>query len=51
MTRRGRKRNAKLAIFDHLEVFYNRQRRHTSIGSIPPITFEARHADTVDLAA
>ena len=37
-------RDAKLAIFDYLEVFYNRQRRHTSIGSIPPVTFEARHA-------
>jgi putative transposase len=44
-------RDAKLAIFDYIEVFYNRRRRHTSIGSIPPITFEARHADTVDLAA
>jgi putative transposase len=44
-------RDAKLAIFDYLEVFYNRQRRHTSIGSIPPITCEARHADTADLAA
>jgi putative transposase len=38
-------RDAKLAIFDYVEVFYNRQRRHTSIGSIPPVTFEARHAD------
>ncbi len=37
-------RDAKLAIFDYIEVFYNRQRRHTSIGSIPPVTFEARFA-------
>jgi putative transposase len=42
---------AKLAIFDYLEVFYNRQRRHTSIGNIPPITYETRHAATTDLAA
>ena len=44
-------REAKLAIFDYLEVFYNRQRRHTSIGGIPPVTFEARHAETLDVAA
>jgi putative transposase len=42
---------AKLAIFDYIEVFYNRQRRHTSIGSVPPITFEARHAEGLGLAA
>jgi putative transposase len=35
-------RDAKLAIFDYIEVFYNRQRRHTSIGSIPPATYETR---------
>ena len=44
-------RDAKLAIFDYIEVFYNRQRRHTSIGSVPPVTFEARHAETRGLAA
>jgi putative transposase len=44
-------RDAKLAIFDYIEVFYNRQRRHTSIGSIPPVTFEARFTETSDLAA
>lgn len=44
-------REAKLAIFDYIEVFYNRQRRHTSIGSIPPVTFENRWAATVGLAA
>lgn len=44
-------RDAKLALFDYLEVFYNRQRRHTSIGGIPPVTFENRHAETFGLAA
>jgi hypothetical protein len=34
-----------------IEVFYNRQRRHTSIGSIPPVSFEARHTDGLGLAA
>ncbi len=38
-------RDAKLAIFDYLEVFHNRHRPHTSIGSIPLVTYEARHAD------
>jgi len=30
------------ALFDYIEVFYNRQRRHTSIGSISPAEAEAR---------
>ena len=40
------RREAKMAIFDYIEVFYNRQRRHTSIGSIPPATYEQRHGLT-----
>lgn len=44
-------RQAKLEIFDYLESFYNRQRRHTSIGSIPPVTFEARYDQANGLAA
>jgi putative transposase len=44
-------RDAKLAIFDYIEVFYNRQRRHTSIGSIPPVTYEARFAESLGRAA
>jgi putative transposase len=39
-------REAKLAIFDYIEVFYNRRRRHTSIGGIAPITYEQRHGLT-----
>lgn len=30
------------ALFDYIEVFYNRQRRHTSIGSISPVEAEVR---------
>jgi transposase InsO family protein len=30
------------ALFDYIEVFYNRKRRHTSIGSISPAEAEAR---------
>lgn len=32
---------AKKAIFEYVEVFYNRQRRHSSIGYVSPETFEA----------
>ena len=48
----GHNRNvqAKLAVFDYIEVFYNRGRRHTSIGGIPPVMFEARAADAQDAA-
>ncbi len=36
-------RDAKLAIFDYIEVFYNRRRRHTAIGNVAPATFESGH--------
>jgi transposase InsO family protein len=31
------------AIFDYLEVFHNRQRRHSSLGMHTPIEFELQH--------
>ncbi len=31
------------AIFKYLEIFHNRQRRHTALGMMTPIEFEARH--------
>jgi transposase InsO family protein len=30
------------ALFDYIEIFYNRQRRHTTIGGISPVEAEAR---------
>jgi transposase InsO family protein len=33
------------AIFDYLEIFHNRQRRHSALGMLTPIQFE--HASTV----
>ena len=34
------------AIFEYLEIFHNRQRRHSSIGMLSPIEYERRHAET-----
>jgi putative transposase len=32
------------AIFEYLEIFHNRQRRHSALGMRTPVEFEARHA-------
>jgi len=34
---------AKLAVFDYLETFYNPRRRHSALDQISPAKFEARH--------
>jgi len=34
--------NAKQSIFQYIEVYYNRLRRHSSIGSIAPEVFESQ---------
>jgi len=34
------------AIFDYLEIFHNRQRRHSSLGMLTPVEFEARSRPT-----
>ena len=36
---------ARSCIFDYLEVFYNRQRRHTSLGCLSPANFEEKAAN------
>ena len=36
------KAQARRCVFDYLEVFYNRQRRHSSLGFQSPATFEER---------
>jgi len=34
------------AIFEYLEIFHNRQRRHSSIGMLTPIEYENQHTQT-----
>ena len=38
------RREAKLAVFDYLETFYNPRRRHSALGHLSPAAFEAKHA-------
>ena len=39
-------RDARTALFDFIEVFYNRQRRHSALGSLSPETFDRRLQET-----
>ncbi|MBL0692378.1 IS3 family transposase, partial [Comamonas sp. JC664] len=41
---------AKLALFEYIEVFYNRRRRHSSLGYVSPAEYE-RTAEVQSLAA
>ncbi len=34
------------AIFEYLEIFHNRQRRHSALGMLTPVEFENRHQPT-----
>jgi putative transposase len=36
--------DAKIALFDYIEVFYNQRRRHSTVGQICPAAFERRSA-------
>lgn len=35
---------AKQSLFEYIEVFYNRQRRHSTLGYMSPVEYEAKHA-------
>ncbi len=37
---------ARLVIFEHIEVWYNRQRLHSALGYLSPATFEQRYYET-----
>ena len=34
--------DAKMELFDYIEVFYNQRRRHSTLGRISPAAFERR---------
>jgi transposase len=36
---------ARTAVFDHVECFYNRAQRHSALGYLSPAEFERRHAE------
>jgi transposase InsO family protein len=38
------KEDAKRSLFEYIEVFYNRRRRHSYLGYISPVEYEARYA-------
>ncbi len=35
------------AIFEYLEIFHDRQRRHSALGMLTPVEFETRHQTVV----
>jgi putative transposase len=44
------RQQARTAIFEFIEVFYNRQRRHSTLGYLSPADFEARYHRQADAA-
>jgi putative transposase len=38
------RQEAKTAIFEYIEVFYNQQRRHSYLGYLSPVDFEKKNA-------
>ena len=38
------------AIFDYLEIFHNRQRRHSAIGMRTPVEYETLHHQDLTVA-
>ena len=42
---------ARAAVFDYIEVFYNRIRRHSSLGNLSPEQFEERYRSSPAVAA
>jgi transposase InsO family protein len=38
------------AIFDWIEVFDNRSRRHSTLGMISPVAYETLHAERTNVA-
>ena len=47
----ARPAEAKAAVFEYIEVFYNRIRRHSSLGNLSPEQFEERYRSSPAVAA
>ncbi len=43
--------DAKKDIFNYIEVFYNRQRRHASLGNVSPVVYEEMYEMNQERAA
>ena len=41
---------ARTAVFEYIEVWYNRQRRHSSLGYLSPAAYELQQTSLVQLA-
>jgi transposase InsO family protein len=39
------------ALFEYLEIFHNRQRRHSSLGMLTPVEFETRRGSAAPITA
>jgi transposase InsO family protein len=46
-TRWSTRAEARSAVFEYIELFYNRQRRHSALGYLCPSQFEQRHHEPV----
>jgi putative transposase len=42
------RKEAKIAIFEYIEVFYNRKRKHSSLGYLSPFDYEKQRRETKD---
>ena len=42
---------ARRAIFEYVEVCYNRQRMHSTLGYLTPVAYEARRRDLIETQA